>query len=485
MKLMPERLPARDIPQPVKWEEVQMRFTRRYVLVAAFLPLVATPVTAQRWTWDLGVNGGYSMFTKALGAEETGLAEDAAGSSVTFAPGLMFGGQLGYWFAPNLGGRLNARYAKRDIEGNDLDVALFEGVTLLGGTIDLLYRFGAPSSEYQGTEMLPYITGGVGFKRFSTDGTATCTFETETTDCAPFTTGTQSFALQEGATLAGLVGLGADFRIAPNVAIRAEINDQIFKPQIKPGTLAGGDFTITDDESASKFVHEFGVQVGLHYLFGPSRTTVAAAETLPPPSGPPAAAGPPAQAPPTTPLTPAGGVAGATEEAVTVCVIDPTTSGGIRVEQGTFVPATGDTLVTVNGQRVSLSNVKGSVVVAADAPWYVRGAPLVLTVGTRRFELVTTGSPRVATPSELAFLGTINGLPVYANAVEVQGVSAELAELNRAQPGVEFGKLLNEHKDIHARLAAVKTYYVPLQPTGCVFQTLQLQDQIRKKQDQQ
>jgi hypothetical protein len=446
-----------------------MKFIRRLALAAALLPLVATPVTAQRWTWDLGVNGGYSWFTKALDSEDTGLAEDVPGSSVRFEPGWLVGGQLGYWWGSNFGTRLNFRYADRDIEGND-DVQLFDHVNLWGGTFDLMFRLSAPRSEYTGMEFLPYIAAGAGLRWYNPSGDDfVCQSAEDTQFCGPFTTGPVSFALDEDASFTGLVGLGADWRIARNWSIRTEINDMIFKPEIKlvDPTANPLVFDIINEEGVSKTVHEIGAQIGVHMLFGVPRPQVVAVTPAPPP---------PAAPPPPPPPT---------EEMVTVCVIDPTTTGGIRTESAVFVPSTGDTLITVNGQRVPLRTATSGVIVASNASWYVSGAPLVMNIGSERVELATTGTPRMVTATDLAFLGTINGLPVYADADEVQDVREELAELNRAQRGTDLGKLLSEHKDIREDLADVKVFYVPLQPTGCVFQALQVQEQVRKKEEQQ
>ena len=44
-----------------------------------------------------------------------------------------------------------------------------------------------------------------------------------------------------------------------------------------------------------------------------------------------------------------------TEDAITVCVIDPTSPNGIRMQTAIFVHATGDTVVDVNGRRTPLA----------------------------------------------------------------------------------------------------------------------------------
>jgi hypothetical protein len=67
--------------------------------------------------------------------------------------------------------------------------------------------------------------------------------ESKAWSCGPFTSGLPgapvTFALGEQSVFAGLVGLGADWRLARNWAIRPEINDQIFKPEINLASRVG------------------------------------------------------------------------------------------------------------------------------------------------------------------------------------------------------------------------------------------------------
>jgi hypothetical protein len=71
-------------------------------------------------------------------------------------------------------------------------------------------------------------------------------------------------------------------------------------------------------------------------------------------------------------------------------------------------------------------------------------------------------------------------VPVYADKDEVADVIGELNDLNRAQAGTDLGKILGEHKDLRAQLDDVKVIYVPLYATGCVFQGVQRQEEVRK-----
>jgi hypothetical protein len=90
--------------------------------------------------------------------------------------------------------------------------------------------------------------------------------------------------------------------------------------------------------------------------------------------------------------------------------------------------------------------------------------------------------PREIAPTELTFLGTVNGMPVYAERAQVLDVQEKLTALKSAQSDNDLGRTMTQHKDVRDALADVNVYYVPLQPTGCVFQAVTAQQQIRKKE---
>jgi hypothetical protein len=469
-----------------------MRFFGKLALSAIALSMVAAPVSAQAWKWDFGVNAGWSKFTNFLTQDETGLSEETPSSDMRFSSGGLLGAQLGYWFGPKFGIRANLRYADRAVKGSDMpdDFDFIEHVNLWGGTGDLLFRFKAPADEYAGMEFLPYLAIGAGGKWHNPAGDEfTCNDpeEDKSWACGIFTTGApgpnqQQWAMGEQKVFAGLVGLGADWRLSRNFAIRTELNDQIFQPQVhkSSGPVTGTAFTLTDgDENEAKWVHELGAQVGLHFLFGVPRPVAVAVVPAPPPvvqePPPPVVTAPPPPPPPAP-----------TREAVTVCVIDPTAPGGIRMETTAFYMSNAprDTMITVNGQEVLLRNAVGNVMVAQNADWYVRGQPLSIMVGKEKVEFVTTGTARMVESSDLAFLGTINGMAIYADKDDVTDIREEIDELNRANRGSDLAKILEEHKDLREDLAKVKTFYVPLQPTGCVFQAVLQQEQVRKNKQQ-
>ncbi|HEX6559796.1 MAG TPA: outer membrane beta-barrel protein, partial [Longimicrobiales bacterium] len=390
------------------------------LLVPLFAAVVAAPAAAQSWKWDWGVNVGWSHFTNSLGPDQTGLADGATGSTVHFDNGILFGTQLGYWFSPKIGLRLNGRYADRDLEAKDFPNDLSTSVNLWGATADLMYRFKAPQPEFTSMEMLPYLALGIGAKWHNPAGddfTCNDASDGKSFSCVPFTTSfNNGWALGEQNALAFLVGLGADWRLARKIALRTELSDQIFKPQIEKATVptptTSTTWTLPTGENEAKLTHELGIQVGLQFLFGLAAPPVVA--VAPPPPPPPA--------PPPAPEV--------RRESINVCVVDPTAPGGIRMQEATLVEGK-DTVISVGGTDRPFRESVGNVMVATNADWYVQGQPLTMTIGTSKAEFATYGTPRVVEANDLAYLGTVNGYPVYADKDDVADVVDELNDLNK------------------------------------------------------
>ena len=167
-----------------------------------------------------------------------------------------------------------------------------------------------------------------------------------------------------------------------------------------------------------------------------------------------------------------------------VCVVDPTSGTGIRMQPAVYMIESGDTLVTVGGNRVPLNNAIGNVMVARNADWYVRGQPLVMEVGPDRVEFISYGSARQVTSNDLEFVGRVNGYPVYIEAAAAAEVRDELGDLRDARQRNDLGDILEEESELNAELAKVQYWYVPLQPSGCVFQPLQRSLPVIKKDQQ-
>src|SRR5690606_13349480 len=149
------------------------------------------------------------------------------------------------------------------------------------------------------------------------------------------------------------------------------------------------------------------------------------------------------------------------EEAITVCVIDPTIPGGISEIQALYVPARGDTLVTVNGQRVEIERAyERRVAVAGQMDWYVRGEPREITVNGETAEFVTYGGGRVIRPADIAFIGMINGTPVYADAAEARDIREEVEERRRARQSGDLEEILEERDDLREDFDDIEVLYV-------------------------
>lgn len=443
-------------------EEDGMKVLVRVAAAAAMMvPLVASPADAQHYRVDFGLNGGYSWYSAALGNDETGV-EDL---DVRFNANWLLGSQLTFWFTPRIGLRANMTYTDTDLKADD--TVFHEHVNLWSGTGDLMFRFREPNEEWLGSEMLPYIALGLGAKWINPAGDwATCSGggEEDASSCHPFFPGGgNGFALEEATSFAGLIGLGTDWRVSPNFAVRLELNDRIYKPEIYEVTGVGPTFTRSSD-NVSKVVHEIGGQIGLHILAGLQEPPVVAVAPAPPPPPPPAPEPPPAPR----------------EETISVCVIDPTAPNGLRMQEAIYLVDEGDTVVVVNGTRQPLSSSVGTVVVANNQPWYVSGAPLVVDVGATNYEYLTyQGAVRIEA-DRLTYLGTVDGLPVYADRDQVADVRTQMEDVRRARATGDLESILEQERDLREAVDALQVVYVPLQSTGCIFQPLQRQQQVRK-----
>ncbi|MGH7463404.1 MAG: hypothetical protein ACREMA_20540, partial [Longimicrobiales bacterium] len=162
-------------------------------------------------------------------------------------------------------------------------------------------------------------------------------------------------------------------------------------------------------------------------------------------------------------------------EEITVCVVDPTYAQGLRTITATRNLSTGDTTVVKNGNRMSLSEAMGNVPVAGNAAWYTSGAPLEIGSAPHIFKYLTVGGTRNIEAGELAYIGTINGIAVFADRLTLAPGLANLG------PNTDLSRLVMESADARTALETVSVIYVPVQATGCVFQALQKQVEVRKK----
>lgn len=163
-----------------------------------------------------------------------------------------------------------------------------------------------------------------------------------------------------------------------------------------------------------------------------------------------------------------------------MCVIDPTTTSGIRTQTALYRVAQRDTVVMVNGERIPLGQSVGNVMVARNADWYVRGQPLTMRIGSDQIEYLTYQGARQIDADRVVFLGTINGYPVYADRDEVADMVPTINQLHAGQPGRDLGVILTGNRELRTQIENVQFLYVPLETTGCIFQPVQIMEQVRK-----
>jgi hypothetical protein len=456
-----------------------MKMFNRIAIAAAVVgPMAfAAPASAQSWKWDIGAQAGYARFTKSVTADSLGLASSADNDPyLRFENKVRFGGTLGYWFTKSVGLRADYKYSDNSLMEGQSETKIIEPVNLHSGSLDLLFRLGQPNETWSGFEFLPYLALGAGAKWANpTQDVDTCVeSDGKGQECsaAVLPQGGRPFALAEDKTIMGLVGLGTDLRFSPHVALSLEASDRIFRPQIAAATLQAGSTTIfepNNDHRISKWTHELGVDVGLKFLFGlasPPVVAVAPAPAPPPPPPPPPAPLPPPPAP--------------REDAIQVCVVDLTQANGLRMQNAIYLPASGDTMVVMNGSRVRLAQSVGNVMTVRNADWYVAGRPLEITINKDKMSYGTEGGAVMIESGKLAYLGTVNGYPVYANRDVVADVASKVAAARAADASRDLGAIIAADKALRGEMEDVKYLYVPLQPTGCVFQAFHYMEPVKK-----
>ena len=111
---------------------------------------------------------------------------------------------------------------------------------------------------------------------------------------------------------------------------------------------------------------------------------------------------------------------------------------------------------------------------------FVQGQPLAITSADNRMEFVSFGTSRLIEAGDLTYLGTVRGLPVYADRSQVGTVGTQLAEIRTSTGSSDLEVILADRSALTSDLEDVEMLYVPLQPTGCVFQPLQRAQEVTK-----
>lgn len=459
-----------------------MRALGTFLLGGIALFCMTDPVRAQSYRFDAGPNVGGSIWTAMLGSEETGAG------SVKFTPGWLVGGQATYWFRPRVGLRANLAYGIRDLDASDGtltnpsgDPGSLDGHSVRSVTGDVLLRLRQPEESFRRGEWLPYIALGAGARWIRPGDShrylAVDNVNDEYWTGVPFTVAggnNRQFFLSRLSHLMFLAAIGSDVRMGRNFALRLEVGDRFSSPEIyeiQPGGVPTRYDAVQGNTNQGSLAHELYGQLGLHFTVGGAGAAPVVVVTPPPP--------PPQEPPPPPPPPPP---AAPREEQLTLCMIQPGAPGGMQMVNAVRVIESGDTLVVRGADRVSLRGTLPSVTLVGNTDWYVAGRPLGVALPRREAQYLATGRGSPMGANQLVLLGQVSGMPVYAERAAVTSVAGRVDELNRNGPA-DLTAALAADPTLRAAFENVRTLYVPAQVVGCVFQPLQLQEEVRKSGD--
>ena len=427
----------------------------------------AAPADAQDYPdyrLDLGINGGGSWYSDMLDDDHL----PAGSEDVMYETGWLVGAQATLWLTDRFGLRANGTYTERPLTlgsyseiGFDESTDVIEDINLWNVSGDLMIRLLPDGYSMGGIASYPYLALGAGARY--TDLAVENPIAGDLLG-RQFGVGDDAFAIVEEWHLMGLVGLGTDLRLADMFAIRLEVGDRIWDAPFRDMATVQAN----PDEDVGNVTHEVYGQIGLHLLLGLEEPEVVAVTPAPPA---PAPAPEPEPEPEPEPV----------EEAIMVCVVDPSADAGLMEVEAIYMPETGDTLVVQNGMRRDFATIVPDVMMANEVEWFVQNEPLTLETDGMTLEYTTWQSARMIDADQLYYVGMVRGLPVYANASDVADIRDEWEELRDAAMTDDVNELLEERAELAEELEEIQYLYVPLRPTGCVFQAVRQVEQVRKK----
>ncbi|HET7273913.1 MAG TPA: hypothetical protein VFI91_01970 [Longimicrobiaceae bacterium] len=376
--------------------------------------------------FDLGVYGGVGYSANWL--ENANLQD----GEETLNPG--FSGALGamatFWATPSWGIRTHLGYMPLTLPSGDQEsYADPEDVNLWIYDLNLVVR---PFMSMTGsppliTSMYAFIGGG-GLTA-NPPGPAESAPEDDGGCVAPyFQPDVASACLPlEGSKASvgqGTLGIGWDLiSLSDNIGIFAELAGNIYDSPFHTGPAWTG---IPGDPETDALAFTGRLVAGLKFAFGGAEPVVVPVPVTPTPPPPPAPAPPPPPA----------------ERDIRVCVIE---GPAIVDVDAVYVPATGDTVVVVDGVRRPFSEAYPAVApaYAASTTWFINNDSIQVMDN----DYVKFGVTRVVPATRLQRVGAYEGVGIFA------------------ETGAETPQQI---------------LYVPVRP-GCEFQPYQLREAIRAR----
>jgi len=436
---------------------------------------LASPAAAQQKSWGFGFHGSYfKSGTLAKSSTDTELQLDNKSS---------LGGNLEAWFG---GGRLGLRAdashtntpwileagsTSTSISNAQATLATYGKVDLWMADADLMLRLFTPTVDRR---FAPFVSLGGGIVRWDVNNPNTGAFDLRVPEADVQIYG----SAQSEPAVTG--SIGTDFFLAPAVALRLEAKDywNPSSPYIRLSELTNTDGSTRHHNGA----HNMLYSAGLTFLFGGHKEEPGFIAVAPEPEPAPVVVVQ-APAPPPAPTT----------EAVNMCYVDQ--SGRLQTVSAVRNLSNSNIYVNRNGSNVLFTTayptsepyyIKGS-------SWYMASRPLMLDLGKgtaittdvdvntvpNRIEWVNFGSSQPIAASDLTFVGSINGTPLYARSSDIGGFQSDLDAAMRTSS--DLSRMLSDQAFADRYVNEIGTFYMPVEPgTDCVFQPVSSTHVVRR-----
>jgi opacity protein-like surface antigen len=437
------------------------KIMKRLTLSAAVLALAALPAQAQTGWGSLGIHAGWMSPAHHARGPQTNMGFDET---------VGIGGDLDFWFGESRrwGLGLAGTYSGWNEWDTDFGGDFGHPVDYLHYDASLQFRLAAPTFD---TRILPFLSLGIGGVTTNPDDDPDSPFPSDPGLCAngggatcQFIPADVTLTQNTHTQLAAVGGIGLDWFLSPNVAVRLEAKD--YWTDRSP-------YRMTSTGEYHDGGHNIQLNGGLAMYLGRARVEEPGFVREEPIIVTPE----PEPAPPPAPV----------EEAVTMCVVE---SDGfqLRTIEAIRVPSENRVYVMRNGQRVAFETAHPatSPVYVRNATWYMADQPLTLNLETdtrvaaadrNRIELVLFGSPAQRSASDVVFVGTIDGTPVYANRTDVAPFRTRLE--SQFTTTRDLATILRADAELAREFGEVDTYYVAVEP-NCVFRPVSVTHFVRR-----
>lgn len=450
-------------------------------LVAA---LVASPAAAQQRSWGLGVHGAYTKFGNLAQGQATASGDNSntylqldnkrtIGFSLEVWPG------MGRWGLRANADKTNAPWI---LENHDLEPSVQpsadrtmldnagKNVDVWFGDANLMLRL-LPTAVDR--VFSPFISIGAGFGRWDQQG---ATPGKEQLDLRVQSADVQIFGNAQTEVVA-TGSIGTDLFLTHNLALRLEGKDywNPRSPYIRLSELAA-----TSGNRHQVGGHNFVLSAGLNLMFGRPEEKPGFIAEAPAPEPAPVVVEAPAPPPPTT-------------ETVAMCYIDQ--NGRLQTVSATRNLSNRNVYVMQNGQDVLFTTAYPTTepYYIKTASWYMASRPVILDLGNgttittdidvntvpNRIEFVNFGAAQPMMSSDLMFVGSINGTPLYARSSDVGAFQTDLEAAMRTSS--DLARMLADKAFADRYVNEIQTFYLPVEPgTECVFQPVSSTHVVRR-----